>query len=281
MAALGGRVKLEGFKTVTTGATFSSEEVERYARHLVLRELGGPGQQRLKAARVLLVGAGGLGCVAAPLLAAAGVGVVGLVDPDRVSLSNLQRQTLYRTEDVGRLKVDCARERLGEINPHVQVEAHPVALTPGTAEGIVSGYDLVLDGTDDFATRFAINAAAYGAGIALVSGAIERWTGQVGVFAAGVTRGQPPGQRQACYRCLTPEIPPDAETCARVGVVGALAGVIGAMMALEAVKLIAGAGEPLVGRLLIYDALAAETRTVRVPADPECTVCGGASFSSS
>jgi molybdopterin/thiamine biosynthesis adenylyltransferase len=262
---------------VTRGETFSSEEVERYARHLVLRELGGPGQQKLKAARVLLVGAGGLGSVAAPLLAAAGVGVVGLVDPDVVSLSNLQRQTLYRTEDVGRLKVDCARERLGEINPHVQVEAHPVALTPQTADGIVAGYDLVLDGTDDFATRFAVNAAAYRAGVALVSGAIERWTGQVGVFAAGLTRQLPPGQRQACYCCLTPAIPPDAETCARVGVVGALAGVIGAMMALEAVKLIAGAGEPLVGRLLIYDALSAETRTVRVPPDPACPVCGEAS----
>jgi len=263
------------FKTVTSAPTFSDEEVERYARHLVLRELGGPGQQKLKAARVLLVGAGGLGCVAAPLLAAAGVGVVGLVDPDVVSLSNLQRQTLYRTEDVGRLKVDCARERLGEINPRVQVEAHPVALTPETADAIVVGYDLVLDGTDDFATRFAINAAVYSAGIALVSGAIERWTGQVGVFAAGLTRDRLLSQRQACYRCLTPEIPPDAETCTRVGVVGALAGVVGAMMALEAVKLIVGAGDPLVGRLLIYDALSAETRTIRVPADPECAVCGG------
>jgi len=273
--ACAGGSSWKALKIVSRGATFSSEEVERYARHLVLRELGGPGQQRLKAARVLLVGAGALGCVAAPLLAAAGVGVVGLVDPDVVSLSNLQRQTLYRTEDVGRLKVDCARERLGEINPHVQVEAHAVALTPDTADGIVAGYDLVLDGTDDFATRFAVNEAAYRAGVALVSGAIERWTGQVGVFAAGLTRDHPPGQRQACYRCLTPEIPPDAETCARVGVVGALAGVIGAMMALEAVKLIAGAGEPLVGRLLIYDALSAETRTVRVPPDPECPVCWG------
>jgi molybdopterin/thiamine biosynthesis adenylyltransferase len=258
-----------------SGETFSGEEVERYARHLVLRELGGPGQQRLKSARVLLVGAGGLGCVAAPLLAAAGVGAVGLVDPDVVSLSNLQRQTLYRTADVGRLKVDCARERLAEVNPHVQVAAHPIRFTPETGDEILAGYDLVLDGTDDFATRFAVNAAAFSAGVALVSGAIERWTGQVGVFAAGLTRDGPPGQRQACYRCLIPDIPPDSETCARVGVVGALAGVIGAMMALEAVKLIADAGEPLVGRLLIYDALSAETRTVRVPADPACPVCGG------
>jgi molybdopterin/thiamine biosynthesis adenylyltransferase len=268
------RVKLEGFEIVVSPPMFAPEEVDRYARHLVLRELGGPGQQRLKAARVLLVGAGGLGCAAAPLLAAAGVGVVGLIDPDVVSLSNLQRQTLYRTEDVGRLKVDCAGERLGEINPHVQVEAHPVALTPETADAIVAGYDLVLDGTDDFAARFAVNAAAYGAGVAVVSGAIERWTGQVGVFAAGLTRHLTPGERQPCYRCLTPELPPDAETCARVGVIGALAGVIGAMMALEAVKLIAGVGEPLVGRLLIYDALAAVTRTVRVSADPACPVCG-------
>jgi molybdopterin/thiamine biosynthesis adenylyltransferase len=276
VAGLQGRVKLEGCKSVITAERFSSDEVERYARHLVLREVGGPGQQRLKSSRVLIVGVGGLGCVAGPLLAASGVGGVGLVDPDEVSLSNLQRQTLYRTEDVGRLKVDCARERLGEINPHVQVEAHPILLTPETADEIVAGYDLVLDGTDDFAARFAVNAAAFQAGVALVSGAIERWTGQVGVFGAGLTRDKPAGQRQACYRCLTPEIPPEAETCARVGVVGALAGVIGAMMALEAVKLIVGAGEPLVGRLLIYDALSAETRTVRVPADPACPVCGEA-----
>ena len=243
--------------------TFSDEEVERYARHLVLREIGGPGQQKLKGARVLIVGAGGLGAPAALYLAAAGVGTIGLADPDTVSLSNLQRQVLYRTEDDGAPKVERAADRLGELNPHVHVEPIDEALTDANARALVGGYDLVLDGTDDFATRFAVNAACVAEGKTLVSGAIGRWTGQVGVFA-----GRP------CYRCLVPEIPPDAETCSAVGVVGALAGVIGSMMALEAVKVMTGAGDPLTGRLLIYDALAAEARTVRIGPDPDCPVCG-------
>ncbi len=255
---------------------FEDEEVERYARHLVLREIGGPGQQRLKAARVLMVGAGGLGSGAAPYLAAAGVGRLGLIDPDTVALSNLQRQILFQTSDVGRLKVEAGRDHLHGLNPQVRVETYATALASGNAREIVEGYDLVLDGTDDFATRFAINVACYETGRTLVSGAIERWTGQVGVFAAGLTRGRPLAERQPCYRCLVSDIPPGAQTCARVGVVGALAGVIGAMMALEAVKLIAGAGEPLSGRLLVYDALEAETRTVRIGPDPACPVCGEA-----
>ena len=244
--------------------SFSQAEVERYARHLVLREIGGPGQQRLKAARILLVGAGGLGAPAALYLAAAGVGTLGLVDPDTVSLSNLQRQVLYQTGDIGRLKVAVAAERLAAINPHVAVESHPVGLDLANARALVSRYDLILDGTDDFATRFAVSDACLAEGKTLVSGALGRWTGQVGVFS-----GQP------CYRCLVPDVPPEAETCALVGVVGALAGVIGSMMALEAVKLITGAGQSLTGRLLIYDALAAETRTVRIGADPDCSGCGG------
>ncbi len=243
--------------------SFSESEVERYARHLVLREIGGPGQQKLKAARVLVIGAGGLGAPAALYLAAAGVGTIGLVDPDAVSLSNLQRQVLYTTGDVGRAKVEAAVERLGALNPHVSVQPHPVWLDAANAGGIVAGYDLVLDGTDDFSTRFAVSDACLAHRKPLVSGALGRWTGQVGVF-----HGRP------CYRCLVPEVPPDAETCALVGVVGALAGVIGAMMALEAIKLIAGAGDPLSGKLLIYDALAAETRTVRIGADPHCPSCG-------
>ncbi|MBQ1543235.1 molybdopterin biosynthesis protein MoeB [Caulobacter sp. CCUG 60055] len=243
---------------------FSDEEVERYARHLVLREIGGPGQQALKRARVLMVGAGGLGAPAALYLAAAGVGTLGLVDPDVVSLSNLQRQVLYGSADVGAAKTAAAARRLSALNPHVETVAHAFAVDAANARELVRGYDLVLDGTDDFATRFAVADACVAEGRTLVSGALGRWTGQVGVFA-----GRP------CYRCLTPEIPPDAETCAVVGVVGALAGVIGAMMALEAVKIVAGAGEPLTGRLLIYDALAAESRTVRVGADPACPVCGG------
>jgi molybdopterin/thiamine biosynthesis adenylyltransferase len=243
---------------------FSQGEVERYARHLVLREIGGPGQQALASARVLVVGAGGLGSPAALYLAAAGVGTIGLVDPDTVSLSNLQRQVLFATGDVGRGKVEAGRERLAALNPNVVVEPHVTALDASNAAALVADYDLVLDGTDDFATRFCVSDACVTHRKLLVSGALARWTGQVAVF-----EGRP------CYRCLVPEIPPDAETCAVVGVIGALAGVIGSMMALEAVKLIAGAGEPLTGRLLIYDGLAGETRTVRVGADPECVSCGG------
>jgi molybdopterin-synthase adenylyltransferase len=243
--------------------SFSDEEVERYARHLVLREIGGPGQQRLKAARVLIVGAGGLGAPAALYLAAAGVGELALVDPDTVALSNLQRQVLYGSDDQGRVKVEAAAERLAMLNANVRVTPVAERLTSANARDLVRGFDLVLDGTDDFATRFVVNAACVAEAVTLVSGAIGRWTGQVGVFA-----GRP------CYRCLVPDIPPDAETCAAVGVVGALAGVIGSMMALEAVKLIAAAGAPLTGRLLIYDALAGESRTVRIGADPQCPVCG-------
>ena len=244
--------------------SFSDEEVERYARHLVLREIGGPGQQRLKAARVLIVGAGGLGAPSALYLAAAGVGELALVDPDTVALSNLQRQVLYASADEGRGKVEAAAERLAALNANVRVTPIAERVSATNARDLVRGFDLALDGTDDFATRFAVNAACVAEGVTLVSGAIGRWTGQVGVFA-----GRP------CYRCLVPDIPPDAETCAAVGVVGALAGVIGSMMALEAIKLIAGAGAALTGRLLIYDALAGESRTVRIGADPQCPVCGG------
>jgi molybdopterin/thiamine biosynthesis adenylyltransferase len=242
--------------------SFSEQEVERYARHLVLREIGGPGQQKLKAAKVLLVGVGGLGAPAGLYLAAAGVGRLGLLDPDEVSLSNLQRQVLYGTDDIGRGKALSAGHRLSQLNPEIELEPIPERLTATNARALVRPYDLVIDGTDDFETRFAVNTACVAEGKPLVSGAIGRWSGQVGIFP-----GKP------CYQCLVPEIPPDAETCSAVGVVGALAGVIGAMMALEAVKLIAGAGEPLSGRLLIYDALDGETRTVRVGADPACPIC--------
>ncbi len=243
--------------------SFTDEEIERYARHLVLREVGGPGQQKLKAARVLLVGAGGLGAPAAMYLATAGVGAIVLADPDDVDRSNLQRQVIYAEHDLGRPKVEASADRLAALNPHVTVTGFQGAFSAETADELVGGVDLVLDGTDDFATRFCVNDACVRHGKTLVSGAIGRWTGQVGVFG-----------RRPCYRCLVPEIPPDAETCVAVGVVGALAGVIGSMMALEAVKIITGAGDPLAGRLLIYDALAAETRTVRIAADPECPVCG-------
>jgi len=244
--------------------TFSEDEVERYARHLVLSEVGGPGQQALKRARVLIVGIGGVGAPAALYLAAAGVGTLGLIDDDVVGLSNLQRQIAFSTPEVGRPKVEAAAARLGELNPHVAVETFQERLTQANAAERIGAFDIVLDGTDDFATRHRVNAACVATGRPLVSGALGRWSGQVGVFA-----GRP------CYRCLTPDIPPDAETCSRVGVIGAVAGVVGTMAALEAIKLIVGAGEALTGRLLIYDGLAGTARTARVGADPTCPVCAG------
>ncbi|MFW2344530.1 MAG: HesA/MoeB/ThiF family protein, partial [Brevundimonas mediterranea] len=189
---------------------FSEDEVERYARHLVLSEIGGPGQQALKRARVLIVGAGGVGAPAALYLAAAGVGTLGLIDDDVVGLSNLQRQIAFSTPELGRPKVEAAAERLGGLNPHVTIQTFAERLTPDNAADRIGGFDIVLDGTDDFETRLIVNAACVAAGKPLVSGALGRWSGQVGVFA-----GRP------CYQCLVPEVPPDAETCARVGVVGA------------------------------------------------------------
>ncbi|RZJ18353.1 MAG: molybdopterin-synthase adenylyltransferase MoeB [Brevundimonas sp.] len=242
--------------------SFSPDEVERYARHLVLSEIGGPGQQALKRARVLIVGLGGVGAPAALYLAAAGVGTLGLIDDDTVALSNLQRQILFDVAAIDRPKVEAGAERLGALNPHVHLQAFSERLTMDNAARIVADFDLVLDGTDDFETRFAVNAACVAASVPLVSGALGRWSGQVGVF-----EGRP------CYQCLVPEAPPDAETCARVGVVGALAGVVGSMAALEAIKRITGAGEPLTCRLLLYDGLAGSARTVRVAADPTCPVC--------
>ena len=247
-----------------TSMAFTEDEVERYARHLVLSEVGGPGQQALKRARVLIVGAGGVGGPAALYLAAAGVGTLGLIDHDAVALSNLQRQILFDTADVGRPKVEAAAMRLEGLNPHVAVQTFAERLTAENALARIEDFDLVLDGTDDFETRVLVNGACMPAGRPLVSGALGRWSGQVAVFA-----GRP------CYRCLVPQMPPDAETCARVGVVGALAGVVGSMAALEAIKVLTGAGQPLTGRLLLYDGLAGIARTVRIAPDPACPVCAG------
>jgi molybdopterin/thiamine biosynthesis adenylyltransferase len=289
---------------VATVTTFSPDERERYARHIMLKEIGGPGQQRLKAATVAIVGMGGLGAPAALYLAAAGVGRLRLIDHDRVSLSNLQRQVLYKAEEVGALKVDCAARALKALNPHVEVEAIAARFPPpftgevaerseagggtdvtppsvaspvnggGNAPSLLAGADLVLDGADDFATRFAVNAACHQLGITLISGAVGRWEGQVATFKSGRTKHLPPDQRLPCYRCLVPDIPPDAETCETVGIVGALTGVIGSLMALEAIKEIAGAGESLAGRVVVYDALTARVRVVGLNADPACSTCG-------
>jgi molybdopterin/thiamine biosynthesis adenylyltransferase len=253
---------------------FTDAEVDRYSRQLILREIGGPGQQKLKAARVLIVGAGGLGGPAALYLAAAGVGALALADPDRVEASNLHRQILFGEADIGRPKALAAGQAISELNPHIEVEPLPTRIDEANARDLVEAYDLVLDGTDDFETRFAVNAACHQAGRPLVSGAIGRWSGQVALFESGLTKGRPLADRKPCYRCLVRDIPPEAEVCATVGVIGALPGVIGSMMAVEAIKQITGAGRTLSGRLMIYDALEAVARTVALAADPDCPVCG-------
>lgn len=251
----------------------SPQERERYARHIMLREVGGPGQQRLKAATVAMVGAGGLGAPAALYLAAAGIGRLRLIDDDVVSLSNLQRQILFRTDQIGAPKVDRARDALTALNPHVEIEARRERLTDANAQALLDGADLVLDGTDDFATRFAVNAACHNLGVALVSGAVGRWDGQVATFKSGLTRTLPPPERLPCYSCLVPHTPPSVERCAEVGIIGALPGVIGAMMALEAIKELAQAGDSLAGRLFVYDGLSGAARTIALPRDPACRVC--------
>ena len=243
--------------------SFTDDERQRYARHTLLKEIGGPGQQRLKAASVAIVGAGGLGAPAALYLAAAGVGRLRLIDDDTVSLDNLQRQIIFRDADVGAPKVDRARAALAALNDNVAVEIERQRLTEANAAYLLQGADVVLDGTDDFETRFAVNAAARSLGVPLVSGAVGRWDGQVSAFA----------HDGPCYRCFVPEAPPDAETCSRVGVVGALTGVIGSIMALEAIKLVAQAGEPLIGRVMLFDGLNGEARTVALKRDPACPVC--------
>jgi adenylyltransferase/sulfurtransferase len=249
----------------------SDEELERYARHIVLREVGGVGQARLKAARVLVIGAGGLGSPLILYLAAAGVGTIGVVDFDHVSLSNLQRQVAFRTSDVGRLKTDAAFEAAGALNPDVKVETHAVRIGPGNAEALIGAYDLVADGSDNFATRFLVNDTCFAAGKTLVSAAVSEFDGQLATFKAHDRSGAYP-----CYRCLFPEAPPPESTpsCSEAGILGAVVGVMGTLQALEVLKEILGLGESLAGQLLIYDALATRFRTVRVRPDPACRLCG-------
>jgi len=249
------------------------DDLERFSRHILLKEIGGPGQQKLKAAHVAIVGLGGLGAPAALYLAAAGVGKLTLIDDDGVSLSNLQRQILFRTADFRKLKAFVARDALVALNPHVEIRPIAVELNEMKAERLLRGANVVLDGTDDFDTRFAVNDACHALGVPLVSGAVGRWDGQISVFASGTTKNAPSEDRLPCYRCFVPEEPPQAEHCSQVGVVGALTGVIGSMMALEAIKLIAHAGKPLTGRVLLFDALTSEARTVRLRPDPACRTC--------
>jgi molybdopterin-synthase adenylyltransferase len=247
----------------------SDEELDRYARHLVLREVGGPGQTKIRNARVLIVGAGGLGSPAALYLAAAGVGTLGLVDDDAVSLSNLQRQILFRTADIGRAKVEAGAEALKALNPGVYVQAHKLRLTAANAMEIIAGYDLIADGSDNFATRFLLNDACFFAQKPLVSAAVTEFEGQLATY-----KGYAP--ECPCYRCLfaAPPPPGSVPNCSETGVLGAAAGVMGALQGLEVLKEIARLGTGMAGKILTYKALTAEFRTVHLPKDPACALCG-------
>lgn len=247
--------------------TFSDEELERYARHITLREVGGPGQKKLKQARVLVVGAGGLGSPLLLYLAAAGVGRIGVIDHDEVDLSNLQRQIIHTDEAQGMPKVFSAQERMAALNPHVEVRPYHRDLTAEVAEALFAEYDLIVDGTDAWGVRDLINRAAVAAGKPVVSGAISAWEGQVTLYD--------PANGAPCMACVFPEAPAPgmAATCSETGVIGALPGVIGAMMAGEVVKEITGAGDGLRGRMLIFDALYAETRVITLRRNPDCVVC--------
>lgn len=245
---------------------FTEEQVYRYSRHIILQDVGGVGQKKLLKAKVLLVGAGGLGSPAAMYLAAAGVGTLGLVDFDKVDLSNLQRQILHRTKDVGRPKLDSAADTLNALNPDVKVVKHNVVLNSENVMDVIKDYDIVVNGTDNFPTRYLVNDACVFAGKPLVDGSIFMFEGQVTVYDA---------KHGPCYRCLFPTPPPPGEvpSCQEAGVLGVLPGIIGSIQAVEAIKLILGKGDPLIGRLLLFDALPLEFRELKVEKSPNCPVC--------
>jgi len=248
---------------VQNATALTDEELERYARHIVLPEIGGAGQQKLKRARVLVVGAGGLGAPALQYMAAAGVGTLGIIDDDTVSLSNLHRQVIHDTASIGQLKLESARAALARINPNVSVELHNIHLTEDNIPSLIARYDIVTDGSDNFATRYAVADAAAAVGRPLVHAAVGRFDGTLTVLKP--FENGPDGTPNPGYRDLFPEPPPDGlvPSCAEAGIVGALTGVMGTLQAMEVIKLIVGIGEPLVGRLLLYDALAARFDTMR------------------
>ena len=247
---------------------FNEQQVLRYSRHIILPQVGAAGQRKLLDASVLCIGAGGLGSPAAMYLAAAGVGTLGILDFDRVDLTNLQRQILHDTDDVGRPKVDSAAERIAGINPDVNVVKHNTILTSENAFEVLGRYDVIIDGTDNFPVRYLVNDATQMLGKPLVYGSIYQFDGQASVFL--------PGPETPCYRCLFPEPPPPelAPSCQEAGVLGALPGIIGLVQTIETLKLLLGKGEPLVGRLMLYDALAQSFREVRYARDPTCPSCG-------
>lgn len=247
---------------------FTDAELNRYARHIVLREVGGAGQKALKNSKVLVIGAGGLGSPALQYLAAAGVGTIGVVDDDVVDAANLQRQVIHKDDRLGMPKVFSAQAEMEAQNPFVQVRPYKRRLDAETAEKLFEDYDVILDGTDNFDTRYLVNEAAVAAGKPLISGALSQWEGQISVFD--------PSENAPCYRCIFPTAPDPhlAPPCAEAGVIGPLPGVIGTMMALEAIKLITGAGQPLRGEMLIYDGLYGETRKIGLKRRADCPVCG-------
>lgn len=244
--------------------SLTPEEIERHKRHILLKEIGGPGVQKLRAASVSIIGAGALGGPCAMYLAAAGIGRIEIRDDDRVERSNLQRQIQFAEDDTGAPKAERLAARLRASNPGIEIAAVSARFT----EGELPTGDILIDASDNFETRFALNRTAHKTHRALVSGAASGWTGQVGVFASGLVSGAP------CYQCWVPEAPPAAQACDEVGVAGPVTGVTGSAMALETLKLITGAGTPLVGRLLLIDGLAGATRTVSLKRDPQCPVCG-------
>lgn len=257
-------------KAGTSPMSLTDTQFHRYARHLILDEVGEEGQEKLLASRVLVVGAGGLGAPLLQYLAAAGVGTLGIIDDDTVELSNLQRQVIHTTDRVGTAKVDSAAAAIAAMNPDVKVVTHRERLTAENASTLLRGYDLIADGTDNFATRYLINDLAFAHGVTLVSAALLRFDGQLSTFKAHL------GPPHPCYRCLYPENPGEdfIPRCEQAGILGAVAGVMGTLQATEVLKELLGLGESLSGRLLVYDALATSFRTMRFKRDPDCATCG-------
>ncbi|PCI50061.1 MAG: adenylyltransferase [Alphaproteobacteria bacterium] len=246
--------------------TLNDDQLDRYARHIILKQVGGAGQQKLLSARVLVIGAGGLGSPLILYLAAAGVGTIGIIDDDVVDLSNLQRQVLHTTDQIGNLKTDSAGDMIKQINPDVNIIAHPCRLSAENAEKIISDYDIIADGCDNFDTRFVVNDACLKLKKPLVSAALSQFDGQISTFK-GYLADKP------CYRCFIPAHPGNVGNCAEAGILGAVAGVLGTMQAVEVLKELLDLGDSLAGKLVLYDALSATSRTIKLPKDPGCKFC--------
>ncbi|MCA0929983.1 HesA/MoeB/ThiF family protein [Ruegeria profundi] len=269
LRALRNRAAPTSEQSISPSGQFSETELERYARHIVLRELGGPGQKQMKQARVLVIGAGGLGAPALQYLAAAGVGTIGVIDDDEVENANLQRQVIHRDADIGMPKVFSAQQAMLAQNPKVTVLPYNRRLTDEIASDLFADFDVILDGTDNFETRYLANRTAVALGKPLISGALSQWEGQLSVFD--------PANEAPCYQCIFPEAPAPglAPSCAEAGVIGPLPGVVGSMMAVEAIKVITGAGQALRGEMLIYDALYGESRKISLSRRADCPICAG------